>query len=267
MLKTISVFNIPIVATTMRDAIIQFENETNIPDLSGQYVCFLNVHTAVTAYDTPEYMQVMQESGVVYPDGKPIAREVKKQFRKRGKNSTGKTGTLCKDVGTGLYPEKISGPDFFMEIMAHSEKNNWTHFFYGASEETLAGIRTRLLSLYPNLQIKDMYSPPYRELTEEEKAADIERVKAADADFIWIGLGAPKQENWMYAHKGMFRGVMFGVGAAFDFVAGTVKRAPRWMQKCSLEWLYRLFQDPKRLWKRYLKTNLRFIWLKFSHIK
>lgn len=240
--KTISVLNIPVVATTMRDAISCFENETGISNLNGQYVCFMNVHTAVTAYDNPEYMQVMHEAGIVFPDGKPIAREVRKQ--------------------SDFSSEKVSGPDFFMEIMAHSEENNWTHYFYGGSEETLAGIRTRLLALCPNLQIKGMYSPPFRKLEEEEKAADIERIRKADADFIWIGLGAPKQENWMYAHKGMFRGVMFGVGAAFDFAAGTVKRAPLWMQKCSLEWLYRLFQDPKRLWKRYLKTNGRFMWLK-----
>lgn len=252
---TISILNIPVAATTMHDAISFFEDKTSISDLSGQYVCFLNVHTAVTAFDDVEYMRVMHADGIVYPDGKPIAREVRKQFCKETKGNA------------GFEPEKISGPDFFMEIMAHSERNNWTHFFYGASEETLDGIQTRLLAMYPNLQIKGMYSPPYRELTEEEKAADIKRIKEADADFIWIGLGAPKQEKWMYAHKGMFRGVMFGVGAAFDFAAGTVKRAPLWMQKCSLEWLYRLFQDPKRLWKRYLKTNLRFIWLKFSHIK
>lgn len=239
MWKTVPVLGIPVAATTMHDAISQFENKTNVFDLTGQYVCFLNVHTAVTAYDNSEYMQVMQESGIVYPDGKPIAREVRKRF--------------------GEGAEKISGPDFFMEVMAYSEKNNWTHFFYGASAETLDGIRIRLLAMYPNLQIKGMYSPPYRELTEEEKAEDIKRIQGADADFIWIGLGAPKQEKWMYAHKGMFRGVMLGVGAAFDFAAGTVKRAPRWMQRIGLEWFYRMMQEPGRLWKRYMKTNWKFL--------
>lgn len=248
--QTVNVFNIAVNATTMRDAISQLEKRTGISDLSGQYVCFLNVHTVVMAHDNSKYMQVMQESGIVYPDGMPIAKEVKKQFfKKRGKN-------------TNVYPERVSGPDFLLEILAHSEKNNWTHFFYGASEETLAKIKIQLLEKYPNLQIKGMISPPYRELTEKEDAADIERIKEADADFIWIGLGAPKQESWMYVHREMFRGIMFGVGAAFDFMAGNVKRAPRWMQKCSLEWLYRLIQDPKRLWKRYFRTNLRFIWLK-----
>ena len=89
----------------------------------------------------------------------------------------------------------------------------------------------------------------------------VERINAARADFVWVGLGAPKQEKWMYEHKGRINGLMIGVGAGFDYFAGNIKRAPMWMQKCSLEWLYRLMQDPKRLFKRYLVTNTKFLWL------
>ena len=113
---------------------------------------------------------------------------------------------------------------------------------------------------YPNLLIGGMYSPPFRKLTEEEKKEDIERINASGTDIIWIGLGAPKQEKWMYEHRGMLSGVSVGVGAGFDYHAGKLRRAPKWMQKISMEWFARLLQDPRRLWKRYLVTNLKFIW-------
>ena len=105
-----------------------------------------------------------------------------------------------------------------------------------------------------------MYSPPFRALTPEEDAQVIEMINAAEADFVWIGLGAPKQEYWMAEHEGKIRGLMVGVGAAFDYLAGNISRAPEWMQKHSLEWLYRLMQEPKRLFYRYFHTNTSFIW-------
>lgn len=105
-----------------------------------------------------------------------------------------------------------------------------------------------------------MYAPPFRQLTEEEDEKIIQEINAANPDFLWVGLGAPKQEIWMAEHKDKISAVMIGVGAGFDFHAGTVKRAPAWMQRSGLEWLYRLFQDPKRLWKRYVVTNSKFMW-------
>ena len=99
-----------------------------------------------------------------------------------------------------------------------------------------------------------------RQLTEEEDRLIVEKINEAQPDFIWVGLGAPKQEKWMAAHQGKVRGLMVGVGAAFDYIAGNIERAPEWMQKCNLEWVYRLIQDPKRLFKRYLVTNTIFIW-------
>ena len=121
-------------------------------------------------------------------------------------------------------------------------------------------LKEKFLKRYPDLKIAGMYAPPFRPLTKEEDEAVINQINAVKPDFIWVGLGAPKQENWMNFHKGRLSGIMFGVGAAFDFHAGTVKRAPRWMQEWCLEWLYRLCQDPKRLFKRYLETNTKFIW-------
>jgi N-acetylglucosaminyldiphosphoundecaprenol N-acetyl-beta-D-mannosaminyltransferase len=242
-IDTVNILDINIAAMKMAAAIKLFQ--ANIIDLNGQYVCFLNVHTAITAYTDAAYKEAIHAGSIIFPDGRPVAREVAKRAK--------------------VPAEKISGPDFFAKIMELSEENNWSHYFYGAAPETLAAMQKKLLSQYPQLQIRGACSPPYRKLTADEEAADIEGIKSADADFIWIGLGAPKQEYWMHAHKGMFRGVMLGVGAAFDFTAGSVKRAPRWMQKTSLEWLYRLTQDPARLWKRYLKTNIRFLFLKLRH--
>ena len=105
-----------------------------------------------------------------------------------------------------------------------------------------------------------MYSPPFRALTKKEDEGVIQMINESNADFVWIGLGAPKQERWMAEHQGLIKGFMVGVGAAFDYEAGNIDRAPNWMQKMNLEWLYRLMQEPKRLFKRYFYTNIVFIW-------
>ena len=121
-------------------------------------------------------------------------------------------------------------------------------------------METKLKQQY-QLEIAGMYAPPFRDLTEEEDRAVVERINKSGADFVWVALGAPKQERWMYTHQGSIEGLMAGIGAGVDYFAGNIKRAPMWMQKCSLEWLYRLFQEPRRLFKRYLMTNTKFIWL------
>ncbi len=206
--------------------------------LSGEYICFSNVHTTVTAHDKEKYRAVLNGSALTFPDGAPIAGLMRK---------------------SGFKAERVAGPDFMAEVFKKSAEAGLSHFFYGSSEKTLKALRERLTGSYPGIKIAGMYSPPYRKLTEEEDRAATEMIKASGAEFIWIGLGAPKQEKWMAKHKGCFEGVMFGVGAGFDFHAGTVKRAPQIWQKLGLEWLYRLFSDPKRLFKRYLVTNTRFI--------
>ena len=146
------------------------------------------------------------------------------------------------------------------EIFEVSEACGYRHYFYGSTPETLKLLKEKVEEKY-HLAIVGLESPPFRKLTEEEDRKVVERINAARADFVWVGLGAPKQEKWMYEHKGRINGLMIGVGAGFDYFAGNIKRAPMWMQKCSLEWLYRLMQDPKRLFKRYLVTNTKFLWL------
>ncbi|MBR4981219.1 MAG: WecB/TagA/CpsF family glycosyltransferase [Lachnospiraceae bacterium] len=213
----------------------------NLEDLRGKYICVSNVHTTVMSYENDAYRNIQNSAAMVLPDGKPLSVV----SRLRGYKEA----------------QKVSGPDLMPEMFKVSEEKGYTHYFYGSTEETLKKLEKTLMERYPKLKIVGMYSPPFRPLTEEEDEKIIQQINNTSPNFIWIGLGAPKQEQWMYAHRDKLCGVMLGVGAGFDFHAGTVKRAPVWMQKCGLEWLYRLTQDPKRLFKRYVVTNTKFLWL------
>ena len=146
------------------------------------------------------------------------------------------------------------------EILKISAKEGYRHYFYGSTDKTLEKLKNVLETEYPNVLVAGMYSPPFRPLSEEEDSQVIQTINDSNADFVWIGLGAPKQELWMAEHQGKVNGFMVGVGAAFDYLAGNISRAPMWMQKTNLEWLYRLMQEPKRLFKRYFYTNTKFIW-------
>ena len=211
----------------------------NLNDLQGKYVCVTNVHTIVMSHEDEIYRNIQNGAVMVLPDGKPLSIIQKK----RG----------------FIEAEKVSGPDLMPEIFRISEETGYTHYFYGSTEETLDKLKLKLKKQFPNLKIVGTYAPPFRALTEKENKSIVSEINAADADFLWVGLGAPKQEIWMSEHEDEVHSIMIGVGAGFDFHAGTVKRAPKWMQNCCLEWLYRLFQDPKRLFKRYAVTNVKFL--------
>lgn len=214
--------------------------DEHLGELRGEYICISNVHTTVMAYHDEKYRKVQNEAAMALPDGKPLSIV----SRMRGFRSA----------------ERVPGPDLMPELFRLSEKKGYSHYFYGSMQDTLDKLREAILKEYPMLNIAGMYSPPFRKLTDEEDQEIINRINETNADFIWVGLGAPKQEYWMAEHKGKVCGLMLGVGAGFDFHAGTVKRAPRWMQEWCLEWLYRLLQDPKRLIRRYANTNLSFIY-------
>ena len=227
------------IATIDMDWLLNF-TERNIKDLSGDYLCVSNVHTTVTAWEDNEYRNVQNGGIMAVPDGTPLVLVA----RKRGFTQTGRT----------------DGPRYMKEILSISAEKGYRHFFYGATEETLGKIKKILDEEYPGVQVAGMYSPPFRPLTEDEDRQVVEMFNNAKADFLWIGLGAPKQEQFMAEHQGKVSGLMVGVGAGFDFFAGNIKRAPQWMQKCSLEWFYRMLQDPKRLFWRYVRSNTIFIW-------
>ena len=212
----------------------------HVKELSGKYICFSNVHTSVMGRDDAEYRQVLNDAAFVFPDGAPIA------------------GLQQKKGYVGA--ERVAGPDFMEHIFKNTMDGSISHYFYGSKPETISALEKNLKEKYPGIVIKGLYSPPFKPLSKEEDEADVKRINDSGADIIWIGLGAPKQEKWMRAHAGRVKGVMMGVGAGFDFHGGTIKRAPIFVQKIGLEWLYRLFQDPKRLIGRYFVTNIKFIW-------
>lgn len=237
-IPTCSIMGVEIAAINM-DWLLKFTDE-NLKGLSGDYMCVSNVHTTVTAYDDPEYKRIQNGGIMAIPDGGPLSSV----GRKRG--------------ASGM--ERTTGPSYMGEIFQVSAKKGYRHYFYGATEETLKTLEEKLNEKYPGILIAGMYSPPFRPLTEEEDREIIKTINQAEADFVWIGLGAPKQEQFMAAHQGKINGFMVGVGAGFDYYAENINRAPQWMQKMNLEWFYRLLQEPKRLFKRYLITNSKFIW-------
>lgn len=155
---------------------------------------------------------------------------------------------------------RVTGPDFMREIFEMSAQRGYRHFFYGSTESTLCKLREKLMKNYPGICIAGMYSPPFVPLTYEENCIIEKTINESKPDFIWVGLGAPRQEVWMKEHQGRLKGFMIGVGAGFDYHAGNISRAPEWMQRMNLEWLYRLIQEPGRLFKRYWHTNMKFIW-------
>ena len=159
---------------------------------------------------------------------------------------------------------RVTGPDLMRVLFEEASQNGLRMYFYGSTDEILKELRQKLDEQYKGINIAGMYSPPFRKLTQEEDTDTINMINDTKPDIIWIGLGAPKQEIWMNEHKGKLNGVMIGVGAGFDYFAGRIKRAPQWMQKAGLEWLYRLMQEPKRLFKRYFVTNSKFIYLLFK---
>ncbi len=211
----------------------------NVKVLAGDYMTVANVHTTVMAYDKPEYCRIQNEGIMAIPDGGPLSSV----GRKRGYENMRRT----------------TGPDLMEEIFKISTEMGYRHYFYGSTEETLQMLRTKLEESYPEINIVGMYAPPFRLMTEEEDIQAIEIINQSVPDFVWVGLGAPKQEKWMAAHQGRVSGLMIGVGAGFDYFAGNIKRAPAWMQRHNLEWLYRLWQEPARLFKRYLVTNTKFL--------
>jgi N-acetylglucosaminyldiphosphoundecaprenol N-acetyl-beta-D-mannosaminyltransferase len=151
-----------------------------------------------------------------------------------------------------------------------SVAKGYRHFFYGGAADVPERLSERLQRRFPGLQIAGQWSPPFRELTTFEEAEMVERINAAQPDIVWIGLSTPKQERWMARYVGRISApVLIGVGAAFDMHAGLKKQAPRWVQRSGLEWLFRLMIEPRRLWRRYLLNNPRFMWrllLQFSRI-
>lgn len=236
-MKTCNILGVNINVTNMNNTVSYICN--NIEKLRGNYICVSNVHTTVMSYEDEQYRNIQNSGAMALPDGGPLSFVSRRKGFKEA--------------------ERVTGPDIMREIFKISIEKGYKHYFYGSTQETLDELKIKLSEKYPDLNIVGMYSPPFRKLTEEEDRECIKNINESKADFVWIGLGAPKQEVWMYEHKDKVNSLMLGVGAGFDYHANKIKRAPIWMQKLSLEWLYRLYQDPKRLLRRYVVTNTKFI--------
>ncbi|MGH8809450.1 MAG: WecB/TagA/CpsF family glycosyltransferase [Noviherbaspirillum sp.] len=205
----------------------------------SRYVCVCNVHSVVTTTTDVEFKIAVNNADLATPDGAPIAWALRRLGHPK--------------------QERINGPDLMMRYLAEAERLGQTVFFYGSAETTLTKLRSALNTKFPALRIGGTYSPPFRPLTLEEDERAVGMINDSGANVVFVGLGCPKQEKWMAEHRGRVNAVMIGVGAAFDYHAGVVKRAPLWWQRNGLEWLYRLGSEPRRLFRRYMVTNTLFM--------
>ena len=204
------------------------------------YVCVTGVHGVMESQADPDLLRIHNRSGLTTPDGMPMVWAGKR--------------------AGAIDMSRVYGPDLMLEILGRSAAAGWTHFFYGGKEGVPELLAARLGELFPGLKVVGTYSPPFRDLTEAEVTEITSSINRAGPDFVWVGLSTPKQERWMDANRARLNApALLGVGAAFDIHAGLLPQAPAWMQKRGLEWLYRLLKEPRRLWKRYLGNNPRFV--------
>ncbi len=200
-----------------------------------------NVHMVMTAYDNPKFQTLVNTADLVTPDGMPLVWAMHRMG----------------------YPqqERVYGPTLMLKLLEQATLLGVPVGFLGSTESTLKKLAENMKRKYPELNIAMQIAPPFRPITLEEDMQLTERINASGAKILFVGLGCPKQEIWISEHHGTVHAVMLGVGAAFDFHANTIRQAPAWMQRLGLEWLFRLIQEPRRLWKRYAFTNPRFMFL------
>jgi N-acetylglucosaminyldiphosphoundecaprenol N-acetyl-beta-D-mannosaminyltransferase len=205
------------------------------------YVCVAAVHTVMVCQEDPELREAVLNSSLTVPDGQPLVWAM---------NALGHH-----------MPSRVYGPELMARYCERSSLTGARMFLYGGRNQgALVQLALNLRRRYPGLKIVGGYSPPYRALTAEEEDAIAEEMNRSQADVIWVGIGVPKQEKWMaHMRDRLDAPVLVGVGAAFDFHAGLVPQAPNWMQTAGLEWAYRLGHEPRRLWRRYLRYNPRFV--------
>lgn len=205
----------------------------------SRYVCICNVHSVVTATQDRGFERIINQADLATPDGAPIA-------------------WMLRVLGF-KGQRRINGPDLMLKYFEIAAARNESVFLFGNTNETLAILQDRLRVRFPSLRIAGAISPPFRPMSEQEDAEVVAAINASGAGTVWVSLGCPKQERWMAEHRDRIQAVMIGVGAAFDYHAGTLKRAPSWMQAHGLEWLHRMVSEPRRLTKRYLQTNSIFV--------
>ena len=207
---------------------------------SSKYICISNVHMCMEVLDSNDYKKVIDNADIVIPDGKPIVWAQKILGHRKA--------------------EQVRGADLTLDLCEKASEKGISVGFYGSTVDTLKKINCNIKNDYRNLYIAYSFSPPFRKLSNSEDRKIVNEINASGTKILFVGLGCPKQETWMANHKDVLNCTMIGVGAVFDFIAGNKKTAPVWIQSMGFEWLFRLISEPKRLWKRYIKHNPRFIW-------
>lgn len=210
------------------------------------YVCFANVHMVVEGYKDLAFQNIINNANIVAPDGKPISLFLK-YFSK-------------------LNQDRVCGMDILPDLLKQAEVSGKSVYFYGSTPNLLTRITKKAHLEYPALKISGSYSPPFGNLSEEENTNALAKINENSPDLVFVALGCPKQEKWMSVNRNKIGACLLGVGQAFNVYAGVEKRLPVWMRNLSLEWMYRLYLEPQRLWKRYLVTNSYFLLLTFNYL-
>ena len=221
-----------------------------VVDWSGnsesRYVCIANVHVLMEAYDSPHFRSVLNHADLVTPDGVPLVW----LMRLKGQRAQ----------------QRVYGPTLMLRVLEAAAQNGVPVGFYGGTPDVLRSLVERMQERFHGLNAAFAVSPPFAEMSNKEDADLVEQINRSGIRILFVGLGCPKQEIWMARHRGRVNAVMLGVGAAFDFHAGVKPQAPLWMQGIGLEWLFRLSTEPRRLWKRYLYHNPRFVVLAIADL-
>ncbi|MEJ8800609.1 WecB/TagA/CpsF family glycosyltransferase [Pontibacter sp. H249] len=206
---------------------------------ASSYVCFANAHMLVEAYQDKEFNKILNNADVATPDGGPLSKLMKLLY--------------------GQKQDRVAGMDVLPRLLREAAIRGKSVYFYGSTDQVLEAVVNKAKQEHPNLKIAGYYSPPFRKLSAEEDASITEMINQTKPDLMFVALGCPKQERWMAEHKGKVNACMLGVGQAYMTYANLEKRLPKWARDWSLEWTYRLWQEPRRLWKRYLVTNSMFV--------
>jgi N-acetylglucosaminyldiphosphoundecaprenol N-acetyl-beta-D-mannosaminyltransferase len=244
-LKRVNVLGVGLSAINLRSALAAVG--ASLAQKSKGYVCVTGVHGVMEAQKDPRLRSILNQSFLNTPDGMPMVWVGKLHgFREM---------------------DRVYGPDLMLEICEFTRQKGYTHFLYGGGKGVAEELQRRLEIKFPGLKIVGTYTPPFRPLNSLEEAELVRIVNEKQPDIIWVGLSTPKQENFMAQYRDKFDAtLMFGVGAAFDFHAGRVRQAPRWMQRSGLEWLFRLYCEPRRLWRRYFRNNPLFLFNIFCQL-
>ena len=237
--STVPVLGVPL-ALTDYDRMLEWIEDMVAGQRRG-YVCVANVHTVTLSGEDPELRAALLHSSINVPDGQPLVWAM---------------NALGYSLGDRVY-----GPELMSRACARAASSSHRFYLYGGRNQgALVQLALNLRQRYPGVKIVGGYSPPHRPLSADERSAVTEEINRSEADVVWVGIGVPKQEKWMAEMRPHLDApVLIGVGAAFDFHAGLVPQAPNWMQDAGLEWAYRLAHEPRRLWRRYLRYNPRFV--------